>query len=114
MEVIAAGNRTRRSEHLAFDQARQFPRENLNALGNARVLGLLVPLEFGGAGGTLSEMSLALGAQSQHCASTAMITLMHFCSTVVIASKGNDALKKRVLPAAPPRSSHCSGQADSG
>ncbi len=82
------------------DQARQFPRENLAALGKAGVLGLLTPVEFGGAGATLAEMSLALGVQSQHCASTAMITLMHFCATVVIAAKGSDALKKRILPAA--------------
>lgn len=82
------------------DQARQFPRENLNALGKAGVFGLLVPLEFGGVGATLSEMSMSLAVQSQHCASTAMITLMHFCSTAVIASKGSEALKKRVLPAA--------------
>ena len=29
------------------DQARHFPRENLDALGKAGVLGLLVPVEFG-------------------------------------------------------------------
>jgi alkylation response protein AidB-like acyl-CoA dehydrogenase len=105
VQAVLAANEKLSQEILSshadqVDQARQFPRENLNALGNAGVLGLLVPLEFGGAGATLSEMSVALGAQSQHCASTAMITLMHFCSTVVIASKGNDVLKKRVLPAA--------------
>jgi alkylation response protein AidB-like acyl-CoA dehydrogenase len=82
------------------DQARHFPRENLDALGKAGVLGLLVPVEFGGAGATMTEMSLVLGTQSQYCASTAMITLMHFCATVVIASKGNEVVKKRVLPAA--------------
>jgi len=82
------------------DQARHFPRENLDALGKAGVLGLLVPVEFGGVGATMADMSLALGTQSQHCASTAMITLMHFCATAVIVSKGDEALKKRVLPAA--------------
>ncbi len=105
VQAVLAANQTLSEEVLSphadqIDQSRQFPRENLTALGKAGVLGLLVPLEFGGAGATLTELSAALGTQSQHCASTAMVTLMHFCSTVVIGSKGNDALKSRVLPAA--------------
>ena len=105
VQAVLAANEKLSQEILSphadqVDQGRQFPRESLNALGKAGVLGLLVPLEFGGTGATLCEMSMALGTQSQHCASTAMITLMHFCSTVVIAAKGNGALKKRVLPAA--------------
>jgi alkylation response protein AidB-like acyl-CoA dehydrogenase len=80
------------------DQSRRFPRENMVALGKAGVLGLLVPTQFGGAGATLAEMSQVLDTQSQHCASTAMVTLMHYCATAVIASKASDALKQRVLP----------------
>lgn len=82
-----------------IDQARRFPRENLRALGNAGVLGLLIPKQYGGAGGGLVEMSQVLEAQAQHCASTAMVTLMHYCATAVIAAKGSDALKQQVLPA---------------
>jgi alkylation response protein AidB-like acyl-CoA dehydrogenase len=82
-----------------IDQARRFPRENLHALGKAGVLGLLIPVQYGGAGGGLAEMSQVLDIQAQNCASTAMITLMHFCATVVIAATGSDALKQRVLPA---------------
>jgi alkylation response protein AidB-like acyl-CoA dehydrogenase len=82
-----------------IDQSRRFPRENLQALGKAGVLGLLVPKQFGGAGASLAEMAEALGAQSRNCASTAMVTLMHFCATAVIAAKGSDALKQRLLPA---------------
>ena len=83
-----------------IDQARRFPRENLQALGKAGVLGLIVPVQYGGAGGTLAEMSRALDFEAQQCASTAMITLMHFCAMAVVAAKGSDSLKQRVLPAA--------------
>ncbi len=69
------------------DQSRQFPRENLTALGKAGVLGLLVPNQFGGAGAGLAEMSQVIEMQAQNCASTAMVTLMHFCATAVIAAK---------------------------
>jgi alkylation response protein AidB-like acyl-CoA dehydrogenase len=81
-----------------IDQSRRFPRENIAALGKAGVLGLLVPVQFGGAGASLGEMSRVLDTQSQACASTAMVTLMHYCATAVIAAKGGDRLKQELLP----------------
>jgi alkylation response protein AidB-like acyl-CoA dehydrogenase len=82
-----------------IDQSRRFPRENLTALGKAGVLGLLVPAQFGGPGAGLAEMSQVIDTQAQNCASTAMVTLMHFCATAAIAAKASDALKREVLPA---------------
>jgi alkylation response protein AidB-like acyl-CoA dehydrogenase len=82
-----------------IDQTRRFPRENLRALGKAGVLGLLIPTQYGGAGAGLAEMSLVLDTQAQNCASTAMVMLMHYCSTSVIVAKGSDALKQLLLPA---------------
>jgi alkylation response protein AidB-like acyl-CoA dehydrogenase len=82
-----------------IDQARRFPRENLRALSNAGVLGLLIPTQYGGAGAGLAEMSQVLDTQAQNCASTAMVMLMHYCSTWVIVAKGSDALKQQLLPA---------------
>jgi alkylation response protein AidB-like acyl-CoA dehydrogenase len=81
------------------DQSRRFPRENLQALGKAGVLGLMIPTQYGGAGAGLAEISQALEEQAQNCASTAMVTLMHFCATAVIAAKGCDAPKQEILPA---------------
>jgi alkylation response protein AidB-like acyl-CoA dehydrogenase len=81
-----------------IDQSRQFPRENLAALGKSGVLGLLVPKQFGGAGAGLAEMSQVIDTQAQNCASTAMVTLMHFCATAVIATKASDAVKQQLLP----------------
>ncbi len=82
-----------------IDQARRFPRENIQALGKSGVLGLLIPTQYGGAGGGLAEMSQVLDTQARNCASTAMVTTMHYCATAVIAARGSDALKQHLLPA---------------
>jgi alkylation response protein AidB-like acyl-CoA dehydrogenase len=82
-----------------IDQSRQFPRENLAALGKSGVLGLLVPRQFGGAGAGLGEMSQVIDTQAQNCASTAMVTLMHFCATAVIVTKASDEVRQQLLPA---------------
>ena len=82
-----------------IDQARRFPRQNLQVLGKAGVLGLLIPVQYGGAGAGFAEMSQVLDTQAQNCASTAMVTLMHYCATAAIAAKGSDSLKQQFLPA---------------
>jgi alkylation response protein AidB-like acyl-CoA dehydrogenase len=104
VQAILAANEKISQEMLrasadSIDQLRRFPRENLHALGKAGVLGLLIPAEYGGAGAGLAEMSRVLDVQAQNCASTAMVTLMHFCATAVIAAKGSDALKREILGA---------------
>ncbi len=81
------------------DRGRRFPRENLEALGRAGLLGLLVPPGYGGAGGGIPEMSSALDQMAQGCPSTAMVALMHYCGTAVLVAKGSAKLKRDVLPA---------------
>jgi len=81
------------------DRARRFPRQNIQELGRSGLLGLMVPLEYGGAGAGIAEMAQALERMAQGCPSTAMVTLMHYCGTAVIAVKGSVMLKDSVLPA---------------
>lgn len=81
------------------DRERRFPRENITVLGRRGVLGLLVDVEYGGAGGGLREMSQVLEQMAQACPSTAMVALMHYCATAVIAAKGSAKLKQALFPA---------------
>ncbi len=80
------------------DQNRRFPRENIEALGQAGVLALLVPREYGGAGGGLAEMSRVLTTMAEACASTAMVVLMHYCGAAAVIARGGPKLKDDVLP----------------
>ena len=81
------------------DRARRFPRENIQELGQSGLLGLMVPLEYGGAGAGIPEMAQVLESMAQACASTAMVTLMHYCGTAVITAKGTTTLKQSLFPA---------------
>jgi alkylation response protein AidB-like acyl-CoA dehydrogenase len=104
IQDLLARNDTLAREVLAphadeLDRARRFPRENLKALGQGGVLGLLVPAQYGGAGAGIQEMAAVIEKMAQACASTAMVTLMHYCGTAVLAAKGNDKLKEDLLPA---------------
>lgn len=81
------------------DRLGQFPRGNLEALGDAGLLGLMVPAQFGGLNGGLDDLARSLEVLARYCASTAMVVLMHQCATAAITAKGSESLKQKVLPA---------------
>src|SRR5688572_9855943 len=62
-----------------------WPERSVRAIADAGLLGLTVPKDLGGAGGSMREFVDVTRQLSQSCASTAMIYLMHICATQVIA-----------------------------
>jgi len=63
-----------------------FPRESIEALGGAGLLGLTVPGEFGGAGQGPRTACAVLDELARHCASTAMVYLMHLAGIACYAA----------------------------
>ena len=61
------------------DERGRFPEESLAALAAAGFHGLLVPRELGGMGQGLAVLAAVLDELAQHCASTAMVFMMHQC-----------------------------------
>src|SRR4051794_25234592 len=59
------------------DRDARFPREAIAALRAERMFSVLVPVEFGGSGASLTDVASAVEALGRHCASTAMVYAMH-------------------------------------
>lgn len=79
------------------DQHGRFPAEAIQGLGEAGLLGLTVPPEYGGLGQGPRVMAAALDAVAQKCASTAMVYLMHLSGVAYYASRpdvAGDALRE--------------------
>ena len=72
------------------DRSRSFPDDDVRALANAGALGLLVPTEHGGAGGSLAALAEACEVVGGASASTGMVFLMHAVATASVAGGGGD------------------------
>ena len=79
------------------DRTGRWPAESVAELGKSGLLGLTVPLEFGGAGQGAHTFSAVTRALAERCASTAMIYLMHVCGTQVIAAADMFSRREGVL-----------------
>jgi alkylation response protein AidB-like acyl-CoA dehydrogenase len=68
----------------SVDREARWPAEGVRALANSGLLGLTVPTALGGLGQGPRTFATATHTLAEHCASTAMIYLMHVCATQVI------------------------------
>lgn len=86
------------AEHAdAVDRDARLPDEALSAAKQQGLLSLLVPVEFGGDGATLTqaaEMCFQLGTA---CSATAMIVAMHQCCVACLVRHGRESAWHRAL-----------------
>ncbi|MFL6117571.1 MAG: acyl-CoA dehydrogenase family protein [Catenulispora sp.] len=80
------------------DEQASFPTASLDLLRADGLMGLLVPREHGGAGGTLADLSAVARVLAGGCLSTALIWAMHCQQVVTIADHATPALGRRLLP----------------
>lgn len=66
---------------VAVDAEGRFPQEAMSALAAAGFYGLLIPAEYGGLGQPLRVAAAVVDELAQHCASTAMVFMMHLAGT---------------------------------
>jgi isovaleryl-CoA dehydrogenase len=70
------------------DRDGSYPRAQLEALGEAGILGLASSPDVGGGGGSLAAAATVVDQLARHCGSTAMVVMMHYSATAVIEAHG--------------------------
>ena len=81
---------------VSVDRDAKFPREALEAMGRAGLLGLVSAEEVGGSGGGLAEACDVVREIATHCGSTAMVVTMHYAAALVIEAHGSRELRELV------------------
>lgn len=78
------------------DRSGTFPRASIDALGQAGLLGLLSDTSVGGRGEGIRAAALVIEELAHHCASTAMIVMMHYCAVPLIEAEGAPPVREAV------------------
>lgn len=81
---------------VAVDRDGTFPRENLDALAAAGVLGACSAPEVGGRGEPMRTAADVVQQLAGVCGSTAMVTMMHFAATAMIEAEGPDDIRRSI------------------
>jgi alkylation response protein AidB-like acyl-CoA dehydrogenase len=79
-----------------IDREGTFPRENLDAIGSAGLLGLVSDPSVGGGGQGLRAATEVVHAIAGACPSTAMIACMHYAGAAVIEAHGPEDIRSEV------------------
>lgn len=86
-------------EHAAeTDRSAVFPEAALDALRRSGLLGLLVPAEYGGLGGSVTDMLEVSAQLARDCLSVGMIYTMHCQQVAALVEHGGPRLRTAVLP----------------
>jgi alkylation response protein AidB-like acyl-CoA dehydrogenase len=83
----------------AVDREGRWPAESVGALAESGLLGLTIPSAIGGGGEGPRTFARVTQAIAAHCASTAMIYLMHVCAAQMILAAREFSEREAVLRA---------------
>ncbi len=79
-----------------IDRSGAFPREGVQALGDAGLLGLLSAPNVGGGGESLAAAAQVIETVGARCASTATVVLMHYAAVAVIEAHGPQDIRRLI------------------
>jgi isovaleryl-CoA dehydrogenase len=78
------------------DAGGYFPKDGVQALGQAGLLGLTVSTSVGGGGRGLREAAQVVEHLAGACGSTAMVVLMHYAATAAIENHGPEQVRRQI------------------
>jgi len=82
-----------------YDEAEEFPWENINGLASLGIFGLGIDSKYGGTNGTVRQVAIAIEEIAKGCAATSSIVGAHLSlATQTINTLGNEYQKNRYLP----------------
>ncbi|MFJ6694921.1 acyl-CoA dehydrogenase family protein [Streptomyces sp. NPDC091272] len=87
-----------RADAKQIDHDAAFPVRGLAALRESGLMGLLVPSEHGGLGGSLTDLAHVAQELAGECLSTAMIWAMHCQQVAALVRHGSPGLRAELLP----------------
>ena len=79
-----------------IDRTAVYPQTALDALAQARLLGLVSAKEVGGLGEGIRAATLVVEQIARHCASTALVVCMHYAAAAVIEAHGPREVREAV------------------
>ena len=80
----------------AVDRDGSYPRTQLEALGEAGILGLASSPDVGGGGEGLAAAVSVVEQLARHCGSTAMVVMMHYSGSAVIEAHGPQDVREAI------------------
>jgi len=84
------------AEHAAATDSGSFPTATIDALRETGLLGLVSATDVGGMGLGLRAAAEVDERLARECASSAMVTCMHYCGVAVIEAYGTEAVRRDV------------------
>ncbi|WP_148414041.1 acyl-CoA dehydrogenase family protein [Haloferax sp. KTX1] len=95
-ESFATESLAPRAEEI--ERSREFPRDVVEAAGDAGLLGILVPEEYGGLGGDFLSYCLAIERIAEESGAVAETIQGHTFAMLPVLNFGTDAQRERLLP----------------
>ena len=81
---------------VGVDRDGRYPRAQLEALGDAGILGLASSPDVGGRGEGLPAAADVVEQLARHCGSTAMVVMMHYSATALIEANGPQEVREAI------------------
>src|SRR5215470_6337313 len=95
-EVVEQAAAVVEADAIEVDKEGRFPRRGVDALAEAGLMALITARDFGGRGEGMRVAATVIERLARSCASTAMVTMMHYCAVPVIEAHGPAEVRRAI------------------